>query len=58
MQAQHELNSREDLVTFLISQPEGVHLSEVKDTYKGIMEDIDKLRAANRILAWKHHDTE
>ena len=35
-----------------------MRFSEVKDTYAGIAEDIEKLKTANRLIAWKHPETE
>lgn len=57
-QAHHALHSRGDLLAFLAAHAEGVHFGDIKDTYRGIAEDVEKLRANGKVIAWKHHETE
>lgn len=58
MQAQYSITNRQEVLAFLAKRPEGTHLGDIKDAYKGIIEDVEKLKRANKITAWKHYETE
>lgn len=58
MQAEHVLTSREDILKFLRRHPEGVHLKEIQDSYENAEKDVERLKAAGKIIAWKHWETE
>ncbi|KAK9809678.1 hypothetical protein WJX73_004019 [Symbiochloris irregularis] len=56
--AEHVFTSREDILKFLRTHPEGVHLHEIQDSYENAERDVEKLKAAGLIIAWKHWETE
>ena len=40
LQPEHELQNADELVTLLLRHPQGMFIGQVKDAYKGILDDV------------------
>ena len=40
LQPEHELQNADELVTLLLRHPQGMFTGQIKDAYKGILDDV------------------
>eukprot|EP01098_Paradermamoeba_levis_P006946 TRINITY_DN2883_c0_g1_i3.p1 TRINITY_DN2883_c0_g1~~TRINITY_DN2883_c0_g1_i3.p1 ORF type:complete len:158 (-),score=49.54 TRINITY_DN2883_c0_g1_i3:242-715(-) len=56
-QAKYDLRSSEDILTLLSNNPNGIDVTELKDSYKNVEADVKSLVASKRIILMKNSDT-